>query len=87
MSESIDSLSCLCEKKAHGVIGQEFDKVVFAIDYNFRYAENNRLTVRQIYYSLRACLKISVCRKIRTYSLEKFRSSLFKGLRIFKAVP
>lgn len=52
MREPIDSLSVLCERKAHSVIGQEFDKVVFAMDSNFRYSERNRLQYRGSYYNL-----------------------------------
>ena len=63
-SEPVDSLSCLCEQKAHGVIGQEFDKVVFAMDSNFRYGENNRLAVRTNYYSLRGMLYQIVTRAV-----------------------
>ena len=51
-AESVYSLSRLCETKAHGVIGQEFDKVVFAMDSNFRYNEQNRLSTKRNYYSL-----------------------------------
>ncbi len=50
-SEPIDSLSCLCEKKAHNVIGQEFDKVAFAMDSNFQYSANNSLAARRSYYN------------------------------------
>ena len=63
-SEPVDSLSCLCEQKAHGVIGQEFDKVVFAMDSNFRYGENNRLAVRTNYYSLKGMLYQIVTRAV-----------------------
>ena len=63
-SEPVDSLSCLCEQKAHGVIGQEFHKVVFAMDSNFRYGENNRLAVRTNYYSLKGMLYQIVTRAV-----------------------
>lgn len=62
--EPVDSLYCLCEQKAHGVIGQEFDKVVFAMDSNFRYGENNRLAVRTNYYSLKGMLYQIVTRTV-----------------------
>ncbi|MBR2505416.1 MAG: DUF2075 domain-containing protein [Bacilli bacterium] len=51
--EPVDSLSRLCDEKAHGVIGQEFEKVVFAMDSNFKYNERNRLSAKVNYYSLR----------------------------------
>lgn len=54
--EPINSLSCLCNLKAHGVIGQEFDKVVFAMDSNFQYSENNKLAVMKNYYSPKGML-------------------------------
>ena len=63
-TEPIDSLSCLCEEKAHGVIGQEFDKVVFAMDSNFGYGDNNKLTARKNYYSLKGMLYQIVTRAV-----------------------
>ena len=62
--EPVDELSCICEEKAHGVIGQEFDRVAFAMDSNFRYAENNKLTVRRNYYSLKGMLHQIVTRAV-----------------------
>ena len=63
-SEPVDSLSCLCDQKAHGVIGQEFNKVVFAMDSNFRYEKNNKLAVRTNYYSLKGMLYQIVTRAV-----------------------
>lgn len=62
-SEPIDSLSSLCEQKAHGVIGQEFDKVVFAMDSNFKYIDN-RLSGQKNYYSLKGMLYQIVTRAV-----------------------
>ncbi len=45
------TLSVIGEKNAHNVIGQEFSKVVFVMDQNFKYNEANRLTARKGYYS------------------------------------
>lgn len=50
--EDIDKLSSLSDLKAHDVIGQEFDKVVFVMDNNFRYDDSGRLKYRKCYYSL-----------------------------------
>ena len=49
--ESIDSLSEICDTKAHSVIGQEFKKVVFVMDSNFRYNEQGKLETTRNYYS------------------------------------
>ena len=49
--EPLDNLASICSKNAHDVIGQEFDKVVFVMDNNFRYNENGRLTARKNFYS------------------------------------
>jgi hypothetical protein len=57
-SESIShlaSLKYLGFPSAHQVIGQEFNKVVFPMDSNFRY-KNGKLQVRQTYYSLQGML-------------------------------
>lgn len=51
--ESADALASLSSTNAHHVIGQEFDKVVFAMDSNFRYNEQKRLEVKRNYYSLK----------------------------------
>lgn len=63
LAEPVDSLSYLCEEKAHGVIGQEFERVVFAMDSNFRYRDN-RLTGRTNYYSLKGMLYQIVTRTV-----------------------
>ena len=87
-SEPVDSLSCLCEQKAHGVIGQEFDRVVFAMDSNFRYADNNRLVARKNYYSLKGMLYQILTRAVNELKIivinnpelyEKLMSIKFMG--------
>ena len=50
--ESIDVLASLSDFKAHDVIGQEFKKVVFVMDDNFRYDDSGKLQYRKCYYSL-----------------------------------
>ncbi len=59
-----DNLADLCDKNAHEVIGQEFSKVVFVMDENFRYSEDNRLTVKNSYYSAKGMLYQIVTRAI-----------------------
>lgn len=46
-----DTLSEVDGKNAHNVIGQEFSKVVFVMDKNFKYNDANKLTARKGYYS------------------------------------
>ena len=46
-----DTLSEVDGKNAHNVIGQEFSKVVFVMDQNFKYNDANKLTARKGYYS------------------------------------
>lgn len=54
--DPFDSLADISDKNAHDVIGQEFSKVVFVMDGNFRY-EGNRLTAsRYAYYSPKGML-------------------------------
>ncbi|MDD5890010.1 MAG: hypothetical protein PUC69_05280 [Ruminococcus sp.] len=50
--ESIDILTSLSDFNAHDVIGQEFKKVVFVMDDNFRYDDSGKLQYRKCYYSL-----------------------------------
>jgi len=50
--ESIDSLLSVCETNAHDVIGQEFKKVVWVMDSNFRYNEGGKLETTRNYYSV-----------------------------------
>ncbi len=46
-----DTLKEVDGKNAHNVIGQEFSKVVFVMDQNFKYNDSNKLTARKGYYS------------------------------------
>lgn len=46
-----DTLARVDGKNAHNVIGQEFSKVVFVMDQNFKYNDANRLTAKKGYYS------------------------------------
>lgn len=46
-----DNLTDISDKTAHSVIGQEFSKVVFVMDGNFRYCEDGKLRGQESYYS------------------------------------
>lgn len=46
-----DTLAEVDGKNAHNVIGQEFSKVVFVMDQNFKYNDANKLTAKKGYYS------------------------------------
>ena len=48
--ESMDNLADLCENKAHDVIGQEFEKVVFVMDTSFKYNKDGTLMYKQENY-------------------------------------
>ena len=58
-----DSLSGVCSRNAHSVIGQEFPKVAFVMDDNFRYNEN-KLSAKQGYYSAQGMLYQIVTRVV-----------------------
>jgi len=53
-------------ENAHSVIGQEFSKVVFVMDDNFKYSSSNKLMVRRVgsYYSVEGMLYQIVTRAI-----------------------
>lgn len=59
-----DTVSKLCERNAHAVIGQEFSKVVFVMDENFQYSEDGKLLVRHSYYSAKGMLYQIVTRVV-----------------------
>ena len=58
-----DSLSEICSRNAHSVIGQEFSKVTFVMDNNFRY-RGNKLSAKQGYYSATGMLYQIVTRVV-----------------------
>lgn len=62
--ESLDALNNICYSNAHSVIGQEFEKVVFVMDDNFKYGENNKLMARRNYYDARGMLFQIVTRAV-----------------------
>lgn len=53
--DPFDKLTYVSDKNAHDVIGQEFSKVVFVMDSNFKY-DGNRLAARPAYYSPKGML-------------------------------
>lgn len=54
----------LGDANAHGVIGQEFSKVVFVMDKNFRYSDTKKLLARNSYYSASGMLYQIVTRVV-----------------------
>ena len=62
--EPLSKLSTVCSTNAHDVIGQEFDRVVFAMDDNFAYNDKNRLTVKANYYSAKGMLYQIITRAV-----------------------
>ena len=62
--ESYDNLAGICEKNAHDVIGQEFSKVVFVMDDNFKYNEQGSLMFKNSYYSASGMLYQIVTRVV-----------------------
>jgi len=51
-SESIDSLAEICDTNVHSAIGQEFKKVVFVMDSNFKYNKQGKPQTTRNYYSV-----------------------------------
>lgn len=51
--EPLDRLASISETKAHDVIGQEFEKVVFVMDDNFHYDQCGILMCEKNYYSVK----------------------------------
>ncbi len=62
--ESISQVANICQMNAHDVIGQEFDKVVFVMDKNFRYGENGKLHANSTFYSISGMLYQIVTRVV-----------------------
>lgn len=60
----LDYISSVCSTKAHDVIGQEFNKVVFVMDKNFAYSNNGELLARGSYYSAKGMFYQIVTRVI-----------------------
>lgn len=71
--ESIDVLASLSDFKAHDVIGQEFKKVVFVIDDNFRYDDSGKLQYRKCYYSLPGMFYQIITRVINEMKIIVFK--------------
>ena len=81
-----DSLSGVCEKNAHNVIGQEFSKVVFVMDGNFKY-NTNKLMARNGYYSAQGMLYQIVTRVIDELKILVFNNpALYLKLLEIKAM-
>lgn len=82
--ESIDVLASLSDFKAHDVIGQEFKKVVFVMDDNFRYDDSGKLQYRKCYYSLPGMFYQIITRVINEMKIIVFnnKSLYYKLLQI-----
>ena len=81
-----DFLAQFGEKNAHEVIGQEFSKVVFIMDDNFRY-EGNKLTARNGYYSAKGMLYQIVTRVVDNLKIIVLKNpALYKRLLEIKAL-
>lgn len=81
-----DSLSGVCEKNAHNVIGQEFSKVVFVMDNNFKY-NSNKLMARNGYYSAQGMLYQIVTRVVDELKILVFSNpDLYLKLLEIKAM-
>ncbi len=83
--DPLDTIAELCETNAHGVIGQEFEKVVFVMDGNFRYSDDNTLQTRQTYYSATGMLYQIVTRVVLELKIVVLNNpSLFNKLLSIK---
>lgn len=82
--ESIDTLASLSDFKAYDVIGQEFKKVVFVMDDNFRYDDSGKLQYRKCYYSLPGMFYQIITRVINEMKIIVFnnKSLYYKLLQI-----
>lgn len=59
-----DNLVSFAEKNAHDVIGQEFSKVAFVMDGNFKYSDTGKLQATRSYYSATGMLYQIVTRVV-----------------------
>lgn len=68
-----DKLTIISDKNAHDVIGQEFSKVVFVMNENFRY-NGNKLTALGSYYSAKGMLYQIVTRVVDELKIIVFNN-------------
>lgn len=82
--ESIDALASLSAFTAHDIIGQEFKKVVFVMDDNFRYDDSGNLQYIKCYYSLPGMFYQIITRVINEMKIIVFnnKSLYYKLLQI-----
>lgn len=82
--EPIDALASLSAFTAHDVIGQEFKKVVFVMDDNFRYDDSGKLQYRKCFYSLPGMFYQIITRVINEMKIIVFnnKSLYYKLLQI-----
>lgn len=63
-ADPYDALESFAERNAHDVIGQEFSKVAFVMDRNFRYSDTGKLEATRSYYSATGMLYQIVTRVV-----------------------
>ena len=80
-----DNISRIAETNAHAVIGQEFKKVVYVMDNNFKYNDHGKLMARGSYYSATGMLYQIVTRAIDELKIVVFNNpELYKNLMDIK---
>ncbi len=67
--EPLDEIASICESNAHDVIGQEFEKVVFVMDNNFKYNTDRRLAARKTFYNAKGMLYQIVTRVVQNLKI------------------
>lgn len=73
-TDSNDEISSIVDKTAHGVIGQEFPKVVAIMNNSFKYDENGKLVSRKNYYSSYGMLYQIVTRVVNDLKIVVYKN-------------
>ena len=73
-SDPYNELICVGNQNAHDVIGQEFPKIVFVMNNNFRYDASGKLTAGYSYYSSKGMLYQIVTRVIDELKIVVFKN-------------
>ena len=74
-----DEIYKISDTNAHDVIGQEFKKVVYVMNENFQYNENNVLMARSSYYSATGMLY-----QIVTRAVDELKIIVLKNPELYK---
>lgn len=75
-ADPYSGLTGISEKNAHDVIGQEFSKVVFVMDTNFKYSDTGKLMARKSYYSAKGMLYQIVTRVVDELKIIVYQNPL-----------